>query len=134
MRIAIVGSRKIHRNTLQFILPRIVEQLDGGHTLVSGGANGVDAMAEGLARGMGNPVLIFKPEWDKHGKAAGFKRNQKIVDAADKILAFSFGTPGTLDTIERAKASGKPLTVYHFSPETGLLIGVEPPVEEPTNV
>lgn len=120
MRIAIVGSRSLRMDGLdskQFFTSLVStilhEAIFPGAIIVSGGADGVDSVAEGLAKGYGNPVLIFRPEWGKYGKSAGFKRNQKIVDAADEIIAFHIGdSPGTADTIRRAKEAKKPLTIY----------------------
>lgn len=130
MRIAIVGSRPQSMKEFaqaagtytDFILSAAIVEImnryirrdgvDTKPTLISGGADGIDALAEGMARGIGYPCIIFKPEWTKYGKSAGFKRNQKIVDAADEVIAFHFeGSSGTADTIRRAKESGKPLTI-----------------------
>jgi len=124
MRIAIVGSRpeSMHFNgkdkslVFKLVMDKIMASLiyhTGNPCLVSGGAAGVDSLAEGMAKGFGIPNIIFHPEWTKYGKSAGFKRNQKIVDAADIIIAFHFNdSAGTADTIRRAKESGKQLTVY----------------------
>lgn len=124
MRIAIVGSRpeSMHFNgkdkplVFKLVVDKIMAILiyhTGNPCLVSGGAAGVDSLAEGMAKGFGLPNIIFHPEWTKYGKSAGFKRNQKIVDAADIIIAFHFNdSHGTADTIRRARESGKPVHVY----------------------
>lgn len=136
MRIAIVGSREIsvgpsptitfrdHIHTLMNV--EFFNEDTEYPTLVSGGADGIDSIAEGLAKGFGHPTLIFEPEWTKYGKSAAFKRNQKIVDAADKIVAFSFAnSAGTEDTIARAIAAGKPTIVYRFTDHPGGGVAVE---------
>lgn len=128
MRIAIVGSRKIPAEVFGTAMLTIRRELsiEPNPTLVSGGAAGIDSLAEGIARGRGNPVLIFKPEWDRHGKSAGFKRNQKIVDCADQVIAFHFeDSPGTADSIRRAKESRKPLTVWTCMPNSSTLKKME---------
>jgi hypothetical protein len=53
-------------------------------------------------------------DWDKHGKAAGFIRNQEIVDNCDFVVAFWDGASrGTKDTIDRArKAKISTLIIY----------------------
>ena len=83
-------------------------------TLVSGGARGVDKMAERAASEFGVPIEVYPANWKRHGKRAGFLRNQTIVDRADELLAF-FGkarTPGTSDTIRRAVAKGIPVHIF----------------------
>ena len=126
MRIAIVGSRDITLPMLRALLAGIEGNIaiaGDKPTIISGGAAGVDSFAEGVAKCLGLPNIIFKPEWDKYGKSAGFKRNQKIVDAADRIVAFHLkDSPGTADTIKRAKASEKPLTVYTYHAESDAWI------------
>jgi hypothetical protein len=55
----------------------------------------------------------FHPDWDKHGKAAGPRRNQEMVDYADRAVFFWDGeSPGTRDCIERAKKGGLKVKVY----------------------
>ena len=39
--------------------------------IISGGASGVDALAEDYAVMMGIPFQKFLPDWDRYGKAAG---------------------------------------------------------------
>lgn len=142
MRIAIVGSRpeSMHFNgkdkslVFKLVMDKIMACLinhTGNPCLVSGGADGVDSIAEGMAKGYGLPSLIFKPEWTKYGKSAGFKRNQKIVDAADIIIAFHFNdSAGTADTIRRARESGKPVHVYTLESD-GAGIGL---CYDPSNI
>ncbi|MFF8918019.1 SLOG family protein [Streptomyces sp. NPDC015032] len=43
---------------------------------------GADAMAERLWRSAGFEVVAFPASWSAHGRAAGFRRNQEMVDAA----------------------------------------------------
>lgn len=47
-------------------------------------------------------------DWDTHGKSAGFRRNQKMVDlGADLVLAFLRGEAnGTYHTVAAAKKAG----------------------------
>lgn len=83
--------------------------------VVSGAAHGADSLAAFVARHQGIPLQEIPADWSQ-GKGAGFARNQLIVNAADAILAF-FGpgpkTRGTLDTIRRAIAAGKPTASHH---------------------
>lgn len=109
MNVAIVGSRDFSRLHLveQFVLG-----LASDSVIVSGGAHGVDAVAEETARSRGLEVIIFKADWDKYGKSAGFIRNKSIVDHSDIIVAFWDGeSKGTHSTIKLAKKFGKTLLI-----------------------
>ena len=81
--------------------------------IVSGGAEGVDSIAEYWAYIHWVPCRVFKPDWKAYGKRAGAIRNKQIVDYCDKLLAFWDGkSKGTLISIEMAKAAGKLEKVY----------------------
>lgn len=54
--------------------------------IVSGGAPGVDLEGEHFASHMHLPVKRFLPDWDKHGKSAGPKRNRQMAEYADALL------------------------------------------------
>ncbi|MEU7318325.1 DUF4326 domain-containing protein [Streptomyces sp. NPDC007083] len=47
--------------------------------------DGADVMAEGLWRAAGFKVLPLPADWRVHGNAAGFRRNQKMVQAAASL-------------------------------------------------
>ena len=77
--------------------------------IVSGGAKGADAMAERYAREENIPLLVYRPDWNKHGKKAGILRNGDIVTRSTHLIAFpSPHGKGTQDAIRRAKRQGKP--------------------------
>jgi len=135
MKIAIVGSREFKdENLVDLIVENLCEKkgdMKCPLTIISGGAKGVDTWAEKIAdgwEGLGVLKNIFKANWKdlshpdaiiKNGKygeydaMAGFRRNQLIVDEADKVIAFWDGqSNGTKDTIDRAIAAGKPIDIY----------------------
>ncbi len=102
MKILIVGSRKINDIKIE---KYIREDVD---LVISGGAAGVDAIAERYADAKGISKLIIRPEYEKYGRAAPLKRNELMVDLADKVLAFWDGrSRGTKYTIEYARKRGK---------------------------
>jgi predicted Rossmann-fold nucleotide-binding protein len=107
MRFAIVGSRDYPD------LPRVrrfVEALDRKHdTVVSGGARGVDRMAERAALRVGLRFDPYLPDKARYGvPRAYFERNTLIVDASDAVVAFWDGrSTGTADTILKGLAAGK---------------------------
>ncbi len=81
-------------------------------TIVSGGASGTDALAVRYANEHKIDVIVYPADWKEHGKRAGPMRNTLIVDRSEYIVAFlSKKSRGTLDTINKAKAKGIPVTV-----------------------
>lgn len=105
MKIAIVGSRDFQSLSE---VAKYVGALPPGTTVISGGARGVDYVAQSAATRFGLAVEIFKPDWRTHGKRAGLVRNQQMVDACDYLVAFWDGrSPGTIDSIDRARRAGK---------------------------
>lgn len=112
MKLAIVGSRifKDYGKLVEILYPLLAETTE----IISGGASGADTLAENYAENFAIKCTIFKPDWDKHGKSAGFIRNQRIVDAADIVVAFWDGkSKGTKDTLDKARQANKTtVTVY----------------------
>jgi len=118
MRVAIVGSRSFPQLKM---VEWFVRDLPGGVTVISGGARGVDQAAASFARGRDLPVTEHLPEL-AGCKArldytrAYYARNQRIVDDADLVVAFTEReNGGTWDTIKRARRAGKPVKVIRPS-------------------
>lgn len=116
MKLAVVGSRDFSKTGN--IIPLLEQVLEAEKrtgqslTIVSGGAQGPDLIAQRWAESKGLPVEIFLADWEEHGDAAGPKRNGQIVEACERMLAFWDGlSTGTLDAICRAKKAGKVVTV-----------------------
>lgn len=111
MKLAFVGSRSFTDYDL------MVDNLSRFNptVIVSGGCpSGADHLAERYAKEHGIPMEIHPVGWCDHGSIAGFIRNTQLVDAADWVIAFwDFTSNGTRDTIKKAKAAGKPLTIIN---------------------
>lgn len=56
-----------------------------GTVLVQGGARGADKMAAEIGSELGFTVVTVPAEWNKFGKAAGFVRNQAMLEGFLKI-------------------------------------------------
>jgi len=114
-RLAVVGSRDFDDfETFVLILDNLsrVLQIDA---IISGGAKGVDSMAEHYAEVNGIPLQIFPAEWDKFGKSAGYKRNKTIWDNADMYLCIWDGSSkGTKHSIDMNKTSEKKMIIFNF--------------------
>lgn len=106
MKLAIVGSRKF---TNYELLDETLSTLEEPITeIISGGASGADALAEQWAKEKDIPITVHKAEWAKYGRAAGPKRNKKIIEACDVCVAFWDGqSKGTKDSITLSKKAGK---------------------------
>lgn len=114
MKVAVVGSRTYPRPDL---VARFVWRLatqSPNTVIVTGGAHGPDAWAAHLAEVYGLPEpIIFRPDWQKFGRKAGFMRNTQIVLRADVVVAFwDRQSRGTLDSMEKARMLRKPCLVY----------------------
>jgi YspA, cpYpsA-related SLOG family len=77
------------------------------YLVIQGGAFGADLLALNWARSHQVNARTFAADWKKHGKSAGPKRNQQMLDEGlpDVVLAFPGGR-GTADMVTRAKAAG----------------------------
>jgi hypothetical protein len=114
MKIALVGSRDYPNESAVLSKLEQARAKYGEELVVVSGAcaTGADAIAERCAKRLGIPLLLFPADWRTHGKAAGPIRNQKIVDAADALIAFwDYGSPGTLNTISLARAKDIPIWI-----------------------
>lgn len=100
VRLAVVGSRTFHDyNRLREVLFKYTPS-----EIVSGGAVGTDSLAERYAKEQNIALTIFRPDWNTHGKKAGFLRNKIIVEHSDRVIAFWDGkSKGTKSTIDYAK-------------------------------
>ena len=81
----------------------------GDVTVVHGDCpKGADSHARRWAADRGAKEERHPADWNKHGRGAGFIRNQEMADAgADLCLAFCNGaTPGTQDMMRRAHKKG----------------------------
>lgn len=94
----------------------VVAGLAATDIVVSGGCRGVDRWAVEEARGRGLATEELRPDLSGarcRGEVARryHERNQAVVDAADRVIAFPSAdrTGGTEDTIRRAETAGKPV-------------------------
>ena len=112
MKLAIVGSRNFNNLELFVnILDKYCDEHDVTE-IVTGDARGADAFAIAYAEANNIPYKSFKAQWHKHGKGAGFIRNQEIWANADQGIAFWDGeSPGTKHSIELSSKQQKHLTL-----------------------
>lgn len=106
MKLLIVGSRSIKDFDLS---PYITADVD---TIISGGACGIDSLAEQYADKNHLSKYIMRPKYKIYGKAAPLKRNEEMVDIADMVLIIWDGdSKGTEYTIKHTKKKNKPFVL-----------------------
>ena len=77
--------------------------------LVHGGGPGVEKLAAQWAERNGVDQVVCKPDWQRHGRAAPFRRNDELLDLMPKgIIAFP-GNGITENLIDKARRLGIPV-------------------------
>ena len=110
MKLMIVGSRSISDLDLSRYIP------DGVDIIISGGADGVDTLAENYADKNKISKLILRPRYNLYRRRAPIKRNEEMVDAADEVLVIWDGvSKGSNYTAKYAKNKNKKLTLINIS-------------------
>ena len=108
MKIIIAGSRSITDfNTIEKPLIEYCK-VHSVTEIVSGGARGVDSLGEQFAIKYNIKIKQFLADWNKHGKSAGYIRNEKMGNYADTLIAFWDGqSKGTKHMINYMKNLNK---------------------------
>lgn len=106
MKLAIVGSRALHVDVAPYVPAGVT-------CVISGGAAGIDWLAERYADERRLPKLIIRPDYARYGRAAPLLRNRLIVERADCVLAIWDGASrGTKYTVDYARSRGKPVLLH----------------------
>jgi predicted Rossmann fold nucleotide-binding protein DprA/Smf involved in DNA uptake len=109
MKLLVVGSRSISEFDLDPYIP------DGVDEIISGGASGIDALAERYADSRRISKHIIRPKYHLYKRAAPVKRNREMVDLADEVLVIWDGaSKGALSTINYAKENNKPTIIINL--------------------
>lgn len=112
MKLGVVGGREFDDYDMLKSALNKFKQID---LIVSGGAKGADSLGEQYADDNGINKLIHYPDWQEHGKLAGFVRNTDIVRDSDLIIAFwNKESKGTKDTIDKCHKMGKLILVVYY--------------------
>lgn len=88
--------------------------------IVEGGAYGVDALAKLYALQNKLPYTEVKADWDKYGRSAGPRRNQKMAEMSDYCIVFYKGTRGSTSMITEALKQNVPVYVISISEKVGI--------------
>jgi hypothetical protein len=78
-------------------------------------AKGADALGEQWAIANWCPIKEFPADWDAHGKAAGYIRNEAMAKVADVLVAFWDGkSRGTTSMIKLALEYKLEMHIYKY--------------------
>ena len=109
MTLCIVGSRSIQSFDIS---PYVASDVD---TVISGGADGIDRLAEQYADLHRLSKYILRPRYDLYGRVAPLKRNEQMVHMADCVLVIWDGrSKGAQYTLRYAKKTNKPITLIQL--------------------
>ena len=102
MKILIAGSRNIDTFDLSPYIPKETT------LIISGGAKGIDTIAEKYADKHKISKLILLPQYNLYGKSAPIKRNEMMVNIADTvIIVWDGNSRGTKSTLQYSKKKNK---------------------------
>lgn len=106
MRVLVTGGR-------DFANPAMVRlalsAVPSSAVLIHGAARGADSLAAEQWAAWGRAVEAHPADWNKHGKAAGVIRNQKMLDSGVDLLVAFPGGRGTADMVARCHRAGVPI-------------------------
>ena len=106
MKLLVVGSRGIKEYDLEKHIPKETT------LIITGGADGVDTLAEKYADRKGISKLVLRPQYSLFKRNAPLKRNEKMVELCDMALVIWDGTSrGTKHTIEYINKTGKSVNI-----------------------
>lgn len=136
MNIAIIGSRTF--NDYDMLVKEVTKILHVESkceedftyvTIVSGGATGADALGKKYAKEFKCKYVEFNADWKdlshpdariktnaygKYDANAGHRRNTLIIDKADIVIAFHNDSPGTANSLKKARDKGKKIYEFKF--------------------
>lgn len=106
MKLLVAGSRSITDFDLSPYIPKDCD------TIISGGASGIDTLAEIYADKHRLSKYIIRPRYDLYKRSAPLKRNEEMIDMADAVLIIWDGSSkGAEYSIKYARKTKKQLTV-----------------------
>lgn len=116
-KVIVAGGRDFNNyeglsKSLDYLLKNINDdiQVVCGH-----GSRRRSAWQSNMQKSMGIKSFYFPADWDLDGKSAGFKRNVKMAEYADALVAFWDGSSrGTKHMIDTAKEKGLDIRIKRY--------------------
>jgi hypothetical protein len=104
LKVLVTGGRDYHD------IKTIAAWLDGIHDdfqirqVIEGGADGADRHAREWALRHGVKVITYVADWETYGRAAGVRRNTRMLEESEPDLVLAFpGGRGTADMVRKAR-------------------------------
>lgn len=112
MRTIVAGSREFFDYTK---VKEALDSLDPRPTaILSGTARGADRLGERYALEHSIPLERYPADWRNNKKSAGIKRNLKMAEKAERLVAFWDGrSTGTHNMIDTARVLHLQVTVVY---------------------
>lgn len=108
MRILVCGGRAYHDRDWVFNVLDTVHSMYKVTCVIQGGARGADSLGQRWAEANRIPCQQFDADWDTHGRAAGFIRNEEMLTKGRPNMVVAFpGGPGTRNMIKLASNSNR---------------------------
>ena len=111
--VAITGGKNVaDADAVWTTLDRTREK-HGDMVLLHGGGPGIEKIAASWADARGVDQVVCRPDWNAHGKAAPFRRNDELLNLLPKgVIAFP-GSGITGNLVDKARQLGIP--VHHVA-------------------
>ena len=107
--VAVTGGKDISDAAAVFNRLDKVREKYTDMVLVHGGGPGVERIAASWAEQRGVHQIVCKPDWDRHGRAAPFRRNDDLLNLLPKgVIAFP-GSGITDNLVDKAVKLGIPV-------------------------
>ena len=107
--IAVTGGKTVSDTDAVWSTLDMARAKYGDMVLLHGGGPGVEKIAASWADARGVDQVICRPDWNAHGKAAPFRRNDDLLNLLPKgVIAFP-GSGITGNLIDKAKQLGIPV-------------------------
>ena len=107
--VAVTGGKDVSQPAAIFQRLDKVREKYTDMVLVHGGGPGVERIAASWAEQRGVHQVVCKPDWDRHGRAAPFRRNDDLLNLLPKgVIAFP-GSGITDNLVDKARSLGIPV-------------------------
>lgn len=131
LKVIIAGGRNFKDyKTLRKVCDKVLSEIENVIIVSGKEPNGADKLGEKYAKEKGFIVKEFPADWNdltepcvlrtrkdgtKYNALSGFKRNYKMAEYADALIAFWDGeSPGTKDMIEQAKRKKLQIKIHKY--------------------